>query len=258
MDHTEDHSGEGEVFGAGDRFRFDCHEGLPCFGRCCRDINIFLTPYDVLRLRRKLGIPTAELLKKYTGELEAPGINFPLFYLRMNEEDGLKCPFATSSGCAVYDERPWSCRMAPLDIAGPGLYRFAFRREKCLGMDGGREWTVEEWMGGQEMGVYGEAEKTFKEIPLLIRFVRGEKPDWRIVRLFRMACYDLDTFKEFIMGNSFLIKEGGLDREELRRSLKDDVRLLQLAAGWLINISGSEKTLKKIEKTLKLHGHDFY
>ena len=30
----------------GSRLRFDCHPGLACFTRCCRDVNIFLSPYD--------------------------------------------------------------------------------------------------------------------------------------------------------------------------------------------------------------------
>ena len=33
------------------KFRFSCHKGLSCFTQCCGDVNIFLTPYDVLRLK---------------------------------------------------------------------------------------------------------------------------------------------------------------------------------------------------------------
>lgn len=245
------HAGGPETFSAGDSFKFDCHGGLSCFGQCCRDINIFLTPYDVLRLRRKLGITTAAFLNKHTGELDLPQAKFPFIYLKMNEEDQLKCPFVTERGCAVYEERPWSCRMAPVDIAGPGKYRFAFDREKCLGLKESREWNVREWMHAQQMEIYDEVEKSFKEIPFLIRSTGQEGLDRRIAQLFRLVCYDTDTFKDFVMRNRFLIREGGIDPEAFKRSLKDDVQLLQLGVRWLINVACNVKTLKKIDKVLK-------
>ena len=52
--------------GPNDRFSFACHPGVSCFNVCCGDVNIFLTPYDILRLRRKLGITTDELLDNHT------------------------------------------------------------------------------------------------------------------------------------------------------------------------------------------------
>lgn len=243
-------AGGRETFGAGDSFRFDCHPGLSCFGQCCRDINIFITPYDVLRLRKKLGISTKEFLEKYTGELELPGVKFPFLYLKMNEEDLLKCPFVTPSGCSVYQERPWSCRMAPVDIAGPGSFRFAFERDKCLGLNEDREWTVNDWMRSQEMDIYDGVEKTFKEIPGLIRFTGQEGLDRRIVQLFRMVCYDIDSFKDFILKNKFLLREGGVNQEDFRKSMKDDAQLLKNGIQWLINVAGSVNTLKKIDKLL--------
>jgi len=38
------------------RFRFRCHPGVSCFTACCGNINIILTPYDILRIRRFLEI----------------------------------------------------------------------------------------------------------------------------------------------------------------------------------------------------------
>ena len=48
-----------------DTFMFDCHSGLACFNECCRNINLFLYPYDVLRLSNCLGISSDEFLDKY-------------------------------------------------------------------------------------------------------------------------------------------------------------------------------------------------
>mgnify|MGYP003572022551 CR=1 FL=1 len=49
-----------------DSFKFACHPGVSCFGDCCGDINIVLTPYDVLRLKNRLGITSGEFLDQYT------------------------------------------------------------------------------------------------------------------------------------------------------------------------------------------------
>ena len=38
-----------------DVFTFRCHKDVPCFNDCCGDVNIFLTPYDIIRLKNHLG-----------------------------------------------------------------------------------------------------------------------------------------------------------------------------------------------------------
>ncbi len=35
---------------------FACTSKNPCFNSCCRDLSQALTPYDVLRLKKSLGI----------------------------------------------------------------------------------------------------------------------------------------------------------------------------------------------------------
>ena len=52
--------------GLDDTFSFACHGRLPCFNVCCGDVNIVLTPYDVLRMRTKLALSSDEFLRKYT------------------------------------------------------------------------------------------------------------------------------------------------------------------------------------------------
>ena len=48
------------------RFKFRCHPGVPCFTECCGKTTIILTPYDILRLKNRLRIPSGEFLEKYT------------------------------------------------------------------------------------------------------------------------------------------------------------------------------------------------
>lgn len=237
-------------FGPEEKFRFDCRGDLPCFGQCCRDINIFLTPYDVFRIKNKLGLSSAGFLEKHTMEIGPPMVIFPVVYLKMNEEDMLKCPFVTAKGCSVYGVRPWSCRMAPVDMAGPGSYKFAFDGKKCLGLNESREWTVRKWMQSQEMDPYEDIEASFKNIPMIVRFTGEAALDGVIRRLFRMACYDTDAFIDFITKNKFLVREAGFDREVFLKSLKDDNHVLKSAVYWFINAAGNREMLKKIEKIL--------
>ena len=55
------------------KIQFLCRPGLSCFTTCCQDVNIFLTPYDILRMKDRLGIPSHEFLDKYTKTLLPPG-----------------------------------------------------------------------------------------------------------------------------------------------------------------------------------------
>ena len=52
--------------GPDDTFQFGCHPGVSCFNQCCGDVNIFLSPYDVLRMKKRLEITSTEFLEKYT------------------------------------------------------------------------------------------------------------------------------------------------------------------------------------------------
>ncbi len=46
------------------RFKFRCHPGVACFTECCGKTTIILTPYDILRLKNRLGVPAGDFLQK--------------------------------------------------------------------------------------------------------------------------------------------------------------------------------------------------
>ena len=46
-------------------FQFNCDPGVSCFTQCCQDVTIVLTPYDVLRLKKGLGISSDKFLDEY-------------------------------------------------------------------------------------------------------------------------------------------------------------------------------------------------
>ena len=77
-----------------DTFEFHCGPELACFGKCCHDVTIVLTPYDVLRLKRATGTESSELLEKHTLRRELRKQKFPVVILKMNEDDK-RCPFVS-------------------------------------------------------------------------------------------------------------------------------------------------------------------
>ena len=49
-------------------FNFDCRCQVPCFNRCCRDLNQFLTPYDIIRLKNHLNLSSAFFFRTVYGK----------------------------------------------------------------------------------------------------------------------------------------------------------------------------------------------
>jgi len=52
--------------GAENSLQFECHKGLSCFTKCCRGINIILTPYDIIRMKNRLQLSSEQFLAIYT------------------------------------------------------------------------------------------------------------------------------------------------------------------------------------------------
>lgn len=231
----------------GDKFRFSCHDKLSCFKQCCRDINIFLTPYDVLRMKKKLGLTSGEFLNTYTRILKAPRSGFPVVVIKMRE-DNLVCPFITDYGCQVYDERPWSCRMAPVEIRGAGLYGIAFEKSYCLGLNETKEWTVQGWMENQGLSIYNEMEESFAEIPLKIKPTGNKKLDQVQMHMVLVGCYDLDRFREFLRQNPDLVIHQSKELGE--EVVNNDVALMKFAFKWLADNLNNIHILNKLNQIL--------
>ena len=102
--------------GPDDTFCFDCHPGISCFNHCCADVNIFLSPYDVLRMKRRLGMTSSQFLDTYTILPVHKDMKTPAVVLKM-DAGTKRCPFLTDEGCGIYSDRPWPCRMYPLGLA---------------------------------------------------------------------------------------------------------------------------------------------
>jgi Fe-S-cluster containining protein len=245
--------------GPDDRFRFGCHPGVSCFNRCCRDVNIFLTPYDVLRLKRRLGVTSGEFLDRYTLTPVQKDMKTPVVLLRMRVDAEKTCPLLGDEGCTVYGDRPWPCRMYPLGLAArkdtPDGWRgerfyFLLKEDECRGFDEPREWSVREWLDDQGMDAYDVWGEAFKELTLHRFFEDGGVLSPQKLHMFFTACYDLDRFREFVFGST-LLQRFEVDDDFVAEMRYDDEALLRFAFLWVRFALFGEPTVKARPEVLE-------
>ncbi len=223
-----------------DRFAFCCSPEVPCFNECCRDLNQFLTPYDVLCLKNHLGLRSNVFLDRYTIQHLGPETGLPVVTLKQEPATGFECPFVTPKGCSVYDARPASCRTYPLArlaSRSPETGRIQeqyllLKEPHCLGFNGGNRPTAREWVKDQGLEPYNEMNDLLMEILGLKRRLHPGPLDMKERHLFRIGCYDLDTFREQVFEKGEL-QEMDPTPESLKAAREDDTALLRLSLDWV-------------------------
>jgi len=234
------------------RFKFRCHPGVPCFNECCADVNIFLTPYDIVRLKNALGMTSGEFISKYTLTPFDKNLSYPILLLAMQENEKKSCYFVGEQGCTVYRDRPWACRMYPLGLASPkeGMtgplqkeFFFLLKEDVCKGFNEDKEQTVGQWLDSEGVSEYNELGELYKNLTLHRFFQDGGKLDLGRMEMFFNVCYNIDKFREFVFGSSFLKKFVVAD--ELVEKIKtDDVELFKFGVRWLRFVLFGEDTMK--------------
>ena len=224
-------------------FHFSCSPDVPCFNECCRDLNQFLTPYDILRLKNHLGLSSGKFLRKYTSQHTGPESGLPIVTLKPSDPYKLICPFVTDTGCRVYENRPSSCRTYPLMRAvtrsrstGEMTAQFMVLREShCLGFEEGKTRTLGQWIDEQGFAVYNENnDKLMQIISLKNRLIPG-RLDNKSSHLFKLALYDLDNFRLQIQNNG-LLNSFHVNSKIMDAALKNDVALLDLSMQWIEHV----------------------
>jgi len=231
---------DGPKLGPNDKFRFECHKKLECFNRCCHDVNIFLTPYDVLRMKNHLGIPSDEFLDRYCVLPFSENLKYPIVMMKLSDEEEPGCQFLTPEGCSIYENRPWSCRMYPLGRAAPpqeGLgggqpFYFLVQEDFCEGCKQEHEWTVTEWLDNQGVGEYDQMGRLFQELAQHPRLLADDALTPQAMDMMFMVCYDLDKFRRFVLTTKFL------DMFEIAEETVESIRtsdeaLMELGFDWL-------------------------
>lgn len=229
-------------------FRFSCTKAVACFNECCRDLNQFLTPYDILRLKTGLGLASTEFLERYTTRHMGPETGLPIISLKPKSTSGLACPFVEPSGCCVYAHRPSSCRIYPVARAisrsrQTGLIEehFALIKEPhCLGHRQNKTQSVRTWVADQELDIYNEFNDMLMDI-IALKNQQGPEPlDMKAQIQFHTALYDLDRFRAQLFEKG-IGEDRNLDADLLKRARKDDLALLWIGHAWV------RKTLFMVE-----------
>lgn len=224
----------------GARFRFRCSPDVPCFNECCRDLSQYLTPNDILRLKNCLELSSSAFLNKYTIRYVGPETGLPVIALKPNSPAELECPFVRPTGCAVYADRPSSCRMYPLARAisrsretGAITEHFAPLKEPhCQGFTENEELSVDTWIDQQGLAEYNEMnDRLMTLISLKNRLLPGPLESHQ-ADMWHLALYDLDRFRQMIFDQNLL--DGLNVRPETLENVKtDDLELLKLGLEWV-------------------------
>lgn len=245
---------EGMVPLGKEKFQFSCHEKVACFTKCCKNVDMLLFPYDVLRLKIALKIDSGEVMRKYTRVVKGDNPYFPSVMLKLKEENSW-CPFLAHSGCSVYDDRPSSCRTYPLEravdrtlsSAGSKSYYFLTNHDYCLGHKEDDYFLVKEWVRNQKIDQFNLMNDLWTEVDTLFATNpwRGEGSGGERQRLAFMVCYNIDQFRDFMIQNSIL-KQFRLSKDQRRRIEKEDSELLKFGFEWLKCIfSGKSSLIQK-------------
>ncbi|MBS1189561.1 MAG: hypothetical protein H6R10_1353 [Rhodocyclaceae bacterium] len=248
-----------EMFDGNKRIHFRCHKGIACFNACCKSIDISLTPYDIVRLKKRLGVTSTEFLRTYTVpyEMEKDG----LAGVKFNPvEGGTACRFMTDEGCSVYEDRPTACRYYPVALLSMrkqdeyvDSYSYALVKEDhCLGHNDPRELSIDDYRAEQGLADYDELARGWRQL-ILKKKSSGPaigKPSKRSLQLWFMACYDVDRFRAFVESESFG-QVFVLPEEEKTRILADDVELMLFAFRFLRQVMFGEQSIGLDEESVQ-------
>jgi len=237
--------------GLDENFQFRCRKGIACFNKCCENIDILLTPYDIVRLKNRLGVSSREFIDSYTTDFAMDGQGTPGLKLA-TKPGSASCVNLTPEGCGVYEDRPAACRYYALGLVSmrkkdsptdEDSY-FVVKEEHCLGHQEPVMQTVRDYRRDQGVDLYDEINREWRQIILKKRSSGPTvgKPSERSFELFFLASYDIDGFRDFIASPGF----GGvfeLDSSFRQELLHDEVKLLKFAFRLLKQVLFGERTI---------------
>ena len=224
------------------KFSFRCLPELSCFNLCCRNLNLFLCPYDVIRLKNRLGLSSGQFLDKYVDVVLRPSNFFPDALLTMSDNDEKTCPFLSRSGCRVYSDRPDTCRFFPVERGAlydaktkkTEIIRFFRPPDFCMGRHEDKKWSASEWAKDQDAVFYDDMTALWATVKRLFQNNpwKNGGPDGPDGRMAFMAAYNVDAFREFVFNSSFLkrFKVRGVILKKIERN---DTELLKFGFEWI-------------------------
>ncbi len=240
-----------------DSFSFRCHRGVSCWNRCCHGADVTLTPQCILRLSRRLNVRPRDFLTQYTVPALWERAELPVAKLKMGGEDGKgPCSFVTAEGCAVYEDRPATCRYYPLGLATVKLkdakhkedFHFLVREGHCRGHGECHVQTVATFRQEQGIEPYDRVNRGWMDIIMkvvswnVLGGPYGKEMAPQTKKMFFMVSTDVDALRAFVFGTKFL-ETYEVAPEAVETLKTDDEALLQLGFDWLKSVLFNEKTI---------------
>lgn len=255
MDDGEKEFPEGMIPIGTSEFQFECHPGVECFTFCCRDVDLTLYPYDVLRLKSALAIDSEEFIREHTYLVRGENPFFPTVKLKLADEKSKPCPFLKSDGCSVYNDRPSACRTYPLERAVDRSERKGQRQEfyfmtdhnYCLGHKECKNFTVKTWIRNQKLDDFNTMNAIWAEIDTLFgqNPWKGEGAGGEKQQLAFMVCYNIDGFRRFAQQHR-LIAQYKIDKDFKNRIAVEDSELQKFGFEWLkLILNGKSSLIRK-------------
>jgi Fe-S-cluster containining protein len=261
-DTTQDQSGiPPEQLSLKSNFQFECHKGVKCFTDCCRGIDIMLTPYDIITMRKKLDFTSEEFLALFTTPQILEKADLPIVTLKLLDDERKSCPFVEDKdGCVIYEDRPTTCRYYPLGVgslsySGEGdekdEFFFTVKEAHCRGFEEDKKWTVAEWRDDQGVDLRDKVNDGWMELIVRKKSLPAKiKLSEEAKKIFFMVCYNIDKFKTFVFDSTFL-QRYEIDAAVIEKIKNDDIELLQFGFDWL-----KAEFFKAGQENFKVKGKD--
>lgn len=242
-----------EALEAETQIQFRCHKGISCFNACCRQADVTLTPYDILRLKRRLGLSSTEFIRQYTVPFQMDGDGLPGIKLK-TDETGTCLQLAGDEGCGVYSDRPTVCRYYPVALLAlrekdspTAKERYSLVREAhCKGHEEPRQIRIADYRHEQGCEDYDAHNREWYQLVLKKKSAGPTvgRPPQASLQLFFMASYDIDTFRRFVLSENFR-KTYQLPDGFYAEVEQDDEALLAFAYRFLRQVLFGERTIQE-------------
>lgn len=248
-----------QLLGLEDTIQFSCYQGISCFNACCRQADITLTPYDILRFKKRLELTSTEFLAQYTVPFEMDADGLPGVKLRTQNQAPV-CLFMNESGCSVYQDRPAACRYYPVGMMAMRAMGSAedkaqyclVREDHCKGHEEPCTLTIAAYRKEQQVEEFDDINRDWFRVILKKRSAGpavGKLSDTSL-HMFFMCSYDIDKFRVFIKSDGFK-SIYDLDETTSRGLEEDDISLLQFGFRLMRQVFYGEQTIAHREGALE-------
>lgn len=234
---------------------FRCYPGISCYNACCKCADITLTPYDVIRLKKRVGKTSTEFLKDHTVPFTMDADGVPGVKLRTTDEGA--CLFMDEKiGCTVYTDRPTACRYYPLgnmamkhaEQKHEQQHFVLIKEDHCKGHDEPRPIKILDYRAEQNIEEYDGHNKEYFQLILKKKSAGPAlgRPAQLSLQLFFMACFDPDRFRQFVLSDAFK-NSYDIETSVYEKIAEDDIALMYLGFRLLRQVLFAEVSLKEHE-----------